>query len=109
VKCLLLTDDLVFGTQAAHTIRAAGYDVATLSDLDVVPSPVPDSVQLVVADLNMPQFDAPLMAQRLRSGRASPPALVAVGPHVHQAALQAARDAGWQVYTRGQFQSWGRP
>jgi DNA-binding response OmpR family regulator len=99
---LLLSDDLLFGTQAAQHIRDAGYEVRRLSEPAELLVVGLEHVRLVVVDLNTPGFAAEPTADRLRAA-AVPPELIAIGQHVQQIKLQVARDAGWRVLTRGQF------
>jgi CheY-like chemotaxis protein len=108
MKCLVLSNELLFATQAAQAARDAGYTVQSAGD----PSELNDftaeslrDVRLVVADLTIAQLDAQEVALRLRGAIEPPPHLIAVGPHVQRARLDAAREAGWRVYTRGQFHS----
>jgi CheY-like chemotaxis protein len=106
MKCLLISSDLMFGTQAAQAVCDAGYDVKTSSNAVDAMGLTAESlggVRLVLADLTMPQFDAQQVADQLRAAIDPPPRLIAVGPHVQRAKLEAARAAGWQVWTRGQF------
>ena len=119
--CLVLSSDLMFGSQAAQAARDAGYEVDTFNDAAALvqeiglshasaqSTDIVDSQEcLVLIDLTMPSLDAQQLAQQLQQTPATmPPRLVAVGPHVHQTRLEAARDAGWQVYTRGQFHAQG--
>lgn len=54
-------------------------------------------------DLETPDLDLPAIVSRAREAR-DDCLIVAYGPHVHEARLQAARDAGCdQVLSRGQF------
>ena len=103
MKCLCLSDDLVFGSKAAHAARAAGYDVRTVGDCRSLLSEPLDDVSLILVDLNTPAFDARSVADQLRQEGDVTPDMIAIGPHVHEAKLAAARNAGWRVYTRSQF------
>jgi CheY-like chemotaxis protein len=59
---------------------------------------------LCLVDLDLPDLDLATLVKTLRAGADTPPAIVAYGPHVHSAKLDAARQAGCdEVLTRGQF------
>ena len=106
MPCILLSNDLVFGAQATAAAQAAGYQVRSVTDIDELVSLSADArrnVRVVLADLAMSGFDAQHAADQIRSAIAPAPCLIAVGPHVHRARLDAARQSGWRVYTRGQF------
>ena len=62
------------------------------------------AVALVIVDLATPSFDVAALVPKLTSGAARGPAVVAFGPHVHDALLAAAASAGCdEVFSRGQF------
>ena len=119
--CLVLSSDLMFGSQAAQAARDAGYEVGMFNDAGALvqafslsrPSSqsaddVDSHARLVLIDLTTPHLDAERLAHQLQQTPTQlPPRLVAVGPHVHQTKLDAARNAGWQVYTRGRFHAQG--
>jgi nitrogen regulatory protein P-II 1 len=60
-------------------------------------------VRCVIVDLTLAGIDPGELAARLHADPGNDPELIAVGPHVHQARLDAARAAGWRVLTRGQL------
>jgi DNA-binding response OmpR family regulator len=103
MKCLLHADDLMFVSQASQSIRDAGYAVQLVRDSEALWDESLDDVELVLVDLTIPAFDAQTVGERLRSRASQPLRLIAVGPHVHHAKLESAKQAGWTVYTRGQF------
>jgi len=62
------------------------------------------SVVLVMIDLATPSIDVAALAPKIMSETARGPAVVAFGPHVHDALLAAAAAAGCdEVFSRGQF------
>lgn len=65
--------------------------------------PAASEARFIAIDLSAPIADLPGLVAQLRD--ASPSAtLLSYGPHVHEARLQAARDAGCDlVISRGQF------
>ena len=79
-------------------------DVCANADM-VIASLTSGEASGVVLDLTAENVDALALSQRcaaLPNVR-----LIAVGPHVHKDRLEAARNAGWQIYTRGQFHRHG--
>lgn len=59
----------------------------------------------VVIDLRTPGLNVAELVAALRNAGGADFALVACGPHVHEASLNAAREAGCDVVaTRGQFE-----
>ena len=62
---------------------------------------------LVIVDLATPGFDVGVARRAIEGvARIRVPAIVAFGPHVHEASLEAARAAGCdEVLSRGQFLS----
>ena len=61
-------------------------------------------VEAVLVDLGTPGLKPNDLAERLAPLATGRPAIVAFGPHVHEALLSAAREAGCdEVVSRGQF------
>jgi DNA-binding NarL/FixJ family response regulator len=59
---------------------------------------------LVIVDLTLASVDVASIVSQLRSLPGAGPAVIAFGPHVHQALLDAANQAGCdEVLSRGQF------
>jgi CheY-like chemotaxis protein len=74
------------------------------SAADAAPQAQAGQFRLCLVDLDLPDLDLPALVESLRSAAAPPAAIVAYGPHVHTAKLNAARQAGCdEVLTRGQF------
>jgi AmiR/NasT family two-component response regulator len=99
---LAVTNDLIAAAPIEQAARQQGVAWRVVpahryDELDL------DQLQLVVLDLNAVDQVAEAVAElKATVGAATP--IVAFGPHVHAAKLQAARDAGCaQVLTRGQF------
>jgi hypothetical protein len=103
-----LTTDLVFPSRVRPVAERLGarFETAMTSDaLAAKLADVPDSLSIVLIDLNSNADPASTIA-KLKSLPAPPRTIVAFGPHVHEARLAAARDAGCDlVLTRGQFDS----
>ena len=75
---------------------------ATLEDLVGKAARAPQN--LVILDLSMEALDVGHVVERLRALTPPPRAIIAFGPHVHEARLAAAAEAGCdQVMSRGQF------
>ena len=104
MSILLLTSDLACSSQ----VSAAG--ARTGSAVEVVMNParlmeraVETSPDLVLLDLNTPLLDCGQVVGQLKA-LATPPKVIAFGPHVHEARLTAAQEAGCdRVLARGQF------
>jgi CheY-like chemotaxis protein len=102
---LLLSPDLMLisAAQGAASRRHAELSVAAtpaaaLEMLTARPS------ALIVIDLRTPALDIHTLVESVRSRAATPAAIMACGPHVHEASLAAAAAAGCdEVVTRGEF------
>jgi hypothetical protein len=80
------------------TAQTVGTPEALLQSLsDAGPEPT------VVLDLTLRGFEPGNWVERIRQSPNPPRAILAFGPHVQEAALAAAKDAGCEVFTRGQF------
>lgn len=106
MKALLLTSDLLGSSKFAGDARACGVELQVVSSAgqfaEVVAS---GDVQLVLVDLATPGFEPVEVVKGCRQQQPSP-RIIGYGPHVHEAKLQHARDAGFdQVLSRGQFMS----
>lgn len=100
---LAVTNDLMATAPIEHAARQLGASCrsATAAQLDDLQLPKPP--QLVVLDLTV-SSDVASTVQAIRSVVGFEAPIVAFGPHVHEAILQAADDAGCaRVLTRGQF------
>jgi CheY-like chemotaxis protein len=107
---VLLSADLMGASRVEGAARLAGVEYFMVGSVDAaVESCAARSVTLVAVDLATPRIDVGTdvgtLVERLK--RAEPaPFVVAFGPHVHEAALQAAKSAGCDaVLSRGQFMS----
>ena len=99
MKIVLFTTDLMAASKIAAPVGAELCTVAGREQL-LVAAP---TARLLVIDLNSLDSGIRELIANLKS--AAPTArIIAFGPHVHEAKLQAARDAGCDaVFTRGQF------
>ncbi len=69
MKCLLASDDLMFGTQATHVARSAGYEVIAVADAVSLLTEDVDEIDLLLVDLNLPGFDAQATVDHIRTVR----------------------------------------
>jgi AmiR/NasT family two-component response regulator len=103
-----LTNDLVFPSRVRPVAERLGARFETAMNPDGIAAKLsadPSTESIVLIDLNSNADPAATIA-KLKSLPTPPRAIVAFGPHVHEARLAAARDAGCDlVLTRGQFDS----
>ncbi|MCR9116474.1 MAG: hypothetical protein NXI22_05915 [bacterium] len=103
MKAILLTTDLLGSSQVAAG-APVGSTVATIGSMAGFTSTIEEEpIRLVMLDLAANGFDlAEVVAVCKR--QEPPTAVIAYGPHVHEAKLQQAREAGCDhVLTRGQM------
>ena len=101
-----ITADLVFPSRIAGITNQLGAPLITAPNFDVLAAKLNEApeIALAVIDLNSPGADPAAIVPRLQSLGNPPKFIVAFGPHVHEAKLEAARTAGCNlVLTRGQF------
>ena len=102
---LYLTNDLLLSSKVTGAAHARGLK------LELVSSPVAllekaslSQVDLVLLDLSTPGLDPPQLVPKLREMDMTPKAIVAYGPHVHEAKLALAAEAGCdEVLSQGQL------
>jgi len=100
---ILFSADLITAAKVAGAAPAAGVKVNVLGTEAAVLTAAAGS-PLVILDLEAPGADPEGLVPRLRALTPPPRAIVAFGPHVQTARLEAARAAGChQVLARGQF------
>ncbi len=109
MKAFLLSKDLLFSSQVAGPAKARGWPVQIVPDLVQLLTRIREADQyLVLVDLSTPNLDVRDIVDQLRGLNSPPIAILAFGPHVHQAKLDAAIAAGCDhVLTRGQMSSGG--
>lgn len=96
-QCFVLSRDLMFSAQVSGAARSAELDVRTVGGVEQV-EPAPSVV--VILDLSMPGVNVAETVALLREQGAC---VIAVGPHVQEARLRAAADAGCDhVLSKGQ-------
>ena len=107
MNVVLLSNDLMTQSKVGDACRIAGCDFKAAPTVDRLIESVSEST-IVVLDLAMQNYEVVDVMTKLRSLQAAVRAILAFGPHVHEARLQAASDAGCDaVFARGQFFSQG--
>lgn len=103
---LMLTGDLVFASRAAGAAARIGVTLRTAATPEslVEQLAAAGAGALVVLDLTTRGFDPHVWVPRFRESVSPPSAILAYGPHVQEASLAAAVEAGCdRVFSRGQF------
>src|SRR5262245_59277736 len=100
-KVVLVSGDLMVMSRVQGAARKSGLAMATASGNDVA---MDGDCAVVLIDLRNPGLDVAELVASLRY-QPTKPAIVAFGPHVHEASLETAREAGCDmVVTRGQLE-----
>ena len=104
---LFLTTDLMFSSRVSGIADATGFDLTIVADGEqLVARSSEHAISLVLLDLSAPSVDPMELVPRLKQLVCPSAAVVAFGPHVHRARLDAAREAGCdEVMSRGEFNS----
>lgn len=102
---LLLTADLAISSTVAGAAARCGVSCETAWNAEeAVEKAKAGAPRLVVLDLSTPGIAPAALVPQLRGFSMPEPRIVAFGPHVHEARLSAARDAGCdEVVSRGRF------
>ncbi|MDZ4847920.1 MAG: hypothetical protein SGI77_01375 [Pirellulaceae bacterium] len=105
MSVLFLTKDLMFSSRVSACAQTLEIDLSVVSDQErLLASAAREQAQLVLLDLSTPGLDPMQIVPQLRQLAFSPKAIVAYGPHVHEAKLAAAQEAGCdEVLARGAF------
>lgn len=107
MSVVCLSSDLTTSSRLAGAAARAGVQLSTAMSaaklFDLVGAA---PVRLVIIDLTTFGLDVTDVVAKLRAAARPPAKIFAFGPHVHEAALSAAAEAGCdQVLTRGQMHS----
>lgn len=107
MNVLFLSKDLIFSSRVSACARELGIELSIVSEADqCLARASSGQAPLVLLDLSTPSLESGQLVPQLRRLVHPPQAIVAFGPHVHEAKLAAARDAGCdEVLARGQFNS----
>ncbi len=104
MPAILLTSDLMTASQAQGAAARAGCPLKTVAGAAaLVAEAARQAPTLVIVDLTTPGLDIQALVPQLTE-LARRPQILAFGPHVHEARLEAAAAAGCdRVISRGQF------
>ena len=102
---LVLTADMMFLPQLSGAGKVHSIDVQlAMNAAALLEKAAANAGSLVILDLSTPGLDSRDLVPKLRALEQPPRAILAYGPHVHEARLAAAAEAGCdEVFTRGQF------
>ena len=102
---VLVSGDLMGASRVEGAARLAGAEFRMVGNVDdAVAACTEQPVKLVLVDLATSALDLAALVERIRSRSEIAPAIVAYGPHVHEAVLEAEKAAGCdRVLSRGQF------
>jgi DNA-binding response OmpR family regulator len=101
---VLLSQDLMVVSQVSGAAAQRGATVRTVSNTsDAAKACSADEVELMIVDLGTPSVDVVRLVDEVKSFTSNKLRIVAFGPHVHVDKLDAAKAAGCDVMSRGQF------
>lgn len=103
MQIVYLTADLLFASRIEQAARQQSVGLSIVRNAEAALAAIGEQTQLLMIDLTLSGLD---IASLVADARDSYPTLqiLAYGPHVQAARLEAAREAGChQVLTRGQF------
>jgi DNA-binding response OmpR family regulator len=105
MNLLLVSSDLLIGSQVTGAVARVGASMHVARDAtQAAESCGQQQIDLALLDLSTIATDIATLVAQLRACEAPPARIVAFGPHVHAAKLQAARDAGCDdVVSRGEL------
>lgn len=106
MNVVLLSRDLVLQSRLGSAARNVGLEYAVAGDAaKAVQLAADEACRGVIIDLKERSLDIAELVANLQVARGEGFLIAACGPHVHEASLNAARDAGCHfVATRGQFE-----
>lgn len=100
----ILSSDLFFFSQLEGAARAQGYTVVQCADAAALLAAANHNLRFVLIDLKTPGTDLAELVPAVREAAAPTATVIAYGPHVQAAAIEAAQSAGCdQVLTQGQL------
>lgn len=103
---VVLTSDLAVASMVRGAAQQAGATSAMAIDADALLRRIEEAAApaLVVVHLETRGLDVAALMERMRSLTQPPRGVFAFGPHVHEARLEAARQAGCdEVLSKGGF------
>ena len=101
---LLVTSDLMFASRITAAAKPLGAEIRVAKAADAAAIASEQLFNLIMVDLvQVKPASLPALVDELKRS-VPPPHIVAYGPHVDEATLESAKDAGCdEVLTRGQF------
>jgi DNA-binding NarL/FixJ family response regulator len=100
---IFLSSDLMFSSRVVSAAKAQGVSVSLVADQAALSDNIAADCRLALVDLSLDHLNLPAAVKAIRSG-APAARVLAYGPHVDEAALADAKEAGCdEVLTRGQF------
>jgi DNA-binding NarL/FixJ family response regulator len=104
MSVLLLSDDLLVLSRVEAAAARMGIGIqSAASSVQAAQCSGGKPPKLIIVDLAAARLDLAALVREIKGG-GSMTKVLAFGPHVHQARLDAARDAGCdEVVSRGQF------
>ena len=93
----------MFSSRVVGAAQAQGVELLLVSSQADLPGKITADCRLVLIDLSLERLNLPAAVRSIKAG-APAGRVIAYGPHVDEAALADATEAGCdQVLTRGQF------
>lgn len=100
---LFLSSDLMFSSRVVGAAKSVGVPVSLVPDQLGLVDKLTADCQLALVDLSLDRLNLPAAVNAIRAA-APTTRIIAYGPHVDEAALLGAKEAGCdEVLTRGQF------
>lgn len=104
MSAILYTADLTCSSKTLAAATRTGMGVVAAMSESALIAAASAGVRLVIVDLSIPRLDIRQTVAKLRGLAPPPHSILAFGPHVHDALLAEAQEAGCdRVLTRGQF------
>jgi len=105
MSIVLLSRDLMLVSRLSGVADQMQLESRTVGNAEgAVEACRANECQLLLVDLKLPGLDIAALVEQVRGASLSHVPIVACGPHVHEANLAAAREAGCDlVISRGQF------
>ncbi len=105
MNIVLLSRDLMLLSRAQGAANKLGISLGNVNEpAQALAAAQDEECGGVVIDLRLPGLNIGELVAQLRASRDQKLSVIACGPHVHEASLMAAREAGCDmVATRGQF------
>ena len=93
----------MFSSRVVSAAKAQGVEISLVADQAALSDKITADCRLALIDLSLDRLNLPAAVVAIRAG-APAAQVIAYGPHVDEAALADAKEAGCnQVLTRGQF------